>query len=333
MKSMPPHRPMLIAAAATALVAMLAVAPGSWSTALAQTAGTPTPAATTAPDGSVTTTTTLPGGGTRTETVKPSGETVTVTALPGGTTTTVVDVPNQGVVTVVEVPGEPIQIAVAPDNPNTDTSLQVEVLSASLDIPAGTLSPGEVISIVEQSFAFAIVLGIEDASRAAGGSTVSEISATGDLATAFQALQAEPGSITAVRVFEMTVQKPSGATETLATPIQMTWDFSPEDFAAAGGNFANLLMIGYDEATQKWKPATQVETTSTSATFEVANYTLWAFAVRNAPILDAPVPANTGAGPGADSSASGGGPVGMAAAVLGLALLAGAAHRLTRRRA
>lgn len=69
----------------------------------------------------------------------------------------------------------------------------------------------------------------------------------------------------------------------------MTWSFTPQDLAAAGGDFANLLMIGYNETTKVWTPVKQVSKTATSVTFEVPHFSLWAYAVRT-PGVTPPAP-------------------------------------------
>lgn len=302
-----------IAAGVVAAIALLALLPGVWGTALAQTSSgddqtatetppaspeaSPTATTTTAPDGTTTTTTTASDGTTTTETVSPNGDTVTVTERPDGHTTTVVDT-SEGTVTVVQAPAQAIQVAVAPANVNTDSSLQVEALAMELDVPAGTLSPGEVIAIVEQSFALTIILASRmelDVTRAAYVASTVSLTTEGGLIV--QEFATEPGTVSVVRAFELTVQKQDGTIGQIANPIQMTWDFAPENLAAAGGNFANLLMIGYDEGTGTWSPAEQVGQTATSVTFEVPHFSLWAFAVRSATAAQSvPTPADTGMG-------------------------------------
>ncbi|MGE3961606.1 MAG: hypothetical protein AB7F65_08005 [Dehalococcoidia bacterium] len=297
---------------AIALVAV-ALLPGAWGTALAQTAG---PVTSTDPTtGTTTTTTTQPDGTRVTETVRTDGTTSTVTETPSGETTTVVVVPNQGTVTVVAAPNQPVTVTVAPANPNTDTSLQVDVLATTLSVPAGTLSADETISIVEQSFTLAIVLGIQDATQI-GFNTQSQTTA--------------PGTIVPVRVFELGVQKADGSSGQIAQPIEMTWEFTPDVLLAAGGDFANLLMITYDPDTETWSQVKQVSHTATSATFEVPHFSLWAFAYRAAaPAV--PTPADTGMGAAEETGATN--PLAIAlgaAALLGIAGL-GARFAIARR--
>jgi len=350
-------RATLAVGAVTLALALAALAPGGFGTALAQTAGggdessssSPPPGTTTTSTdpttGTTTTTTTSTDGTKTTETTKTDGTKSTETAKPNGETTTVVTIPNQGTVTVVQAPGQPAQVTVAPANPNTDTTMQVDVLGAQLSVPGGTLSADETISIVEQSFNLAIVLGV---TRVESGAP-----------QGLQNFANEPGSIRPVRVFEMTVKKASGATGQIAKPIRMTWDFKPEDLAAAGGDFANLLMIGQNAATGKWSPVPQVAKTATSVTFEVPHFSLWAFAVRTPGVTPPPPPAgsvgtpaatagtgaapaagtglvprpaNTGTGIPAEQSSSMLLPM-LAAAALGLGLAGGVALRTVRRRA
>ncbi len=292
---------------AIALIAT-ALLPGAWGTALAQTAGTVT--STDPTTGTTTTTTTQPDGTRVTETVRTDGTTSTVTAKPSGETTTVVTVPNQGTVTVVQAPNQPVTVTVAPANPNTDSTMQIGTLSISLDVPGGTLSADETISIVESSFSLAIVLGIEDATRI-GFNT--------------QAQAAEPGTIVPVRVFELEVQKSDGSSGQIQKPIEMTWDFTPDVLRAAGGDFANLLMITYDPDTETWTQVKQVSHTDTSATFEVPHFSTWAFAYRAAAPA-APSPADTGMGVTEDSGATN--PLAIALGVFALVAVAGLGARV-----
>ncbi|GMU41051.1 MAG: hypothetical protein AMXMBFR23_19170 [Chloroflexota bacterium] len=324
----------LTAGIVAVMLGVMALLPGTFSTALAQTTPIPGESTSTTTDpttGTTTTVTTSPTGVTTTVTTRTDGTTSTVTEQPTGEKTTVVVVPNQGTVTVVEAPGQPVAVTVAPANPNTDTTMQLDVLGAQLSVPGGTLSPGEVIAIVEQSFNVAIVLGItrEDA-PAANGDTVQGAQNFVDL-QGVQGFANEPGSIQAVRVFEMTVQRSDGSTGQIAKPILFTWDFTPEDLAAAGGDIANLLMLGQDEVTQKWSPVPQVSSTATSVTFEVPHFSLWAFAVRT-PGGTVPAPANTGilATPEADRTGTYALFAGTALAALALG---GLGLRFARRRA
>jgi len=225
--------------------------------------------------------------------------------------------------------------------------MQLEVLGAQLSVPGGTLSADETISIVETSFNLAITLGV---SRTEGISRIGEGTLQG-----VQNFAGEPGSITPVRVFELAVKKTDGTTGQIDKPIRMTWDFKPEHLAAAGGDFANLLMIGQDAATGKWSPVPQVAKTATSVTFEVPHFSLWAFAIRHVAVTPgapgAPGAAGTGAGAGAPPVAPAITPrpantgTGLPAeqamtgialpitlVVLGLGILGGLGYRTVRRR-
>ncbi|MGE3856738.1 MAG: hypothetical protein AB7G21_07260 [Dehalococcoidia bacterium] len=274
------NRSALLVGIVTAVVVAAIALPGTFGTALAQTdgfdPGTGGGGGRTTTDpttGTTTTTTTNPiTQTTTTTTTRTDGTTSTSTTTPNGETTTVVTIPNQGTVTIVQAPNQPATVTVAPANPNTDTTMQVETLSAVLAVPAGTLGADETISIVETSFSLAIVIGVQAVNSPAA---LGQVTGAGIVNFA-----GEPGSITPVRVFEMTVKTGSGGVGQIDKPIRMTWDFKPEHLAAAGGDFANLLMIGQDATTGKWSPVPQVAKTATSVTFEVPHFSLWAFAVR-----------------------------------------------------
>lgn len=318
------HRSRFITTAIAVAIVTAALLPGAWGTALAQTSGAPpedptptaTPAAspsasptatsttTTNPTTGTTTTTTTAADGTKTtETVRTDGTTATVVETPSGEKTTTVVVPNQGTVVVVEVPGEPVAVTVAPANPNTDTTMQLDVLGAQLSVPGGTLAADETIAIVEQSFNLAITL----ASTIDFGSSAAYVASIVNLASdsapvIMPEVAAEPGTITGVRAFEISIAKLDGSTRALTNSIEIAWNFLPEHLAAAGGNFDNLLMLSFDPVTETWTQTTQLAQTTDSVTFEVTHSGVWAFAVRNATGAQAvPIPADTGTGIGETS--------------------------------
>ena len=366
----------LVVGALTLALGLAALAPGGFGTALAQTATScPSPQVlsagycvdlpeaavgggpvVTAPSpGGATTTTTLPGGGTQQTTTLAGGGTQTVTVQPStGTTTTVISTPT-GTVTTVAAPNQPAVTTIQVANPGQTSTVAAPTLAMFISLPPNTLTAGEAIVAVQQAVdAFAAANGVDPSSVVV---VLSDAVERVDFAD-------ERASVKLIRTFDLQVKKADGTAGQLAKPALFTWEFTPAELASAGGNTANMLMIGYNPTTKGWTAAKQVSKTSTSVTFEVPHFSTWAFAVRNvgvvvppapptaAPVVPAgpvapgqaapttatgaapaltPRPANTGTGIPAEQSMSLVLPM-IAAAVLGTGILGGVALRTARRR-
>ena len=142
-----------------------------------------------------------------------------------------------------------------------------------MNIPPGTMTQGQALEVIALAVAAkAEELGIDPSDIV--------VSLTFNVQR-IENFAGETASVRAVKIFELNVKNQNGTDGQIAKPVLITWDFTPGDLARVGGNISNLLMIGYDETTKTWSAAKQVSSTSTSVTFEVPHFSLWAFATRN----------------------------------------------------
>ena len=231
------------------LVVAIALAPGSFGHALAQTgdddggsSSSSTSGETTVSnnaDGSLTTTTSNSDGSTtavtvstdgttKTETLEPNGTKTTETAKPDGEKETVVQT-TVGTVTTVEKPGEPARTTVQLANPNAPSTVGVTTLSLTLSVSPGVLgSPTDVLAFVE-AFIEELVesIGVDPSNIVVEldlFSSVTRIPAASALpGRTAEDFAAAVASVRAVKMFEINLTQADGTPRQPGKPVQITW--------------------------------------------------------------------------------------------------------------